>query len=233
LLRSLPLDSGLGFGGLFQIIVFGVALPIVAWRGRHGLEVLGDRPRGQLYVGVILQQVVLAGVSLVVANRLGLVLFPKVWPSPAHVGLVLGLVALLALVLLPYWRGKVARGDRIVETLAPRSGAERALWAGVSVTAGIGEEITYRGVLFSILLRLTEHPVVAVVATTLAFGSAHVMQGRTATLIVTAIGLGLQIMAVTTGSLYLAMITHIAYDLTAGWVLSALVRRRPSAQIPS
>ena len=89
--------------------------------------------------------------------------------------------------------------------VGPRDAGERGLWVGVSLAAAVSEEVTYRGVMYALLLRLTHDPLTAAVATAALFGAAHAVQGARGVLAIGAISLGLQGLVLLAGSLYVAM----------------------------
>jgi membrane protease YdiL (CAAX protease family) len=181
-------------------------------------------PRAPYYVAVLLQQLVLTAVSLGVAAALGLELFPPYRPRPGHLALGLGLLAAAILALAPLWRRQVRRRERFVALVAPRAPAERALWAAVSVAAGVGEEITYRGVLFAILEPLVGVPG-AVVLAAAAFGLGHLAQGWRAAPLVFGFALGFHALVLATGTLVIAIAVHAVYDLVAGFSYGRLAER--------
>jgi membrane protease YdiL (CAAX protease family) len=90
------------------------------------------------------------------------------------------------------------------------------LWAGVSLFAGFGEEIIYRGVLFSLLWILLDSPLAAALIVAVVFTFNHYVQGWLSMLVIFALALSFQAMFYLTGSLFPGMIVHFLYDLTAG-----------------
>jgi membrane protease YdiL (CAAX protease family) len=59
-------------------------------------------------------------------------------------------------------------------------------------------------------------PLVAVLIVAVTFGLTHIVQGWKSAAIVCLFALGFQTIVWLSGSLYLAMLVHIAYDVTAG-----------------
>jgi membrane protease YdiL (CAAX protease family) len=101
---------------------------------------------------------------------------------------------------------------------------ERAWWLFVSVLAGVGEEITWRGVQTALLVPLTGRYWIAAALSAASFGVAHALQGWRAAAIIVCFGLGFQAIVVASGSLYIAMAVHVAYDVTAGLAYGKLGR---------
>jgi membrane protease YdiL (CAAX protease family) len=118
--------------------------------------------------------------------------------------------------LRPEWRRQVARRDRRVQLIAPRDGTERALWTAISIAAGVGEEITYRGVLYFVVTALIGSPAVSVVVCSALFGISHLVHGGRGAAIALAFAVGFHLLVIGTGSLYPAMAVHALYDLIAG-----------------
>ncbi len=111
--------------------------------------------------------------------------------------------------------------------LAPRSSAEDRLFGLVSVTAGVCEEILYRGLLLAVL-----SPVVgtwpAVLLSSLIFGLGHAYQGASGIIKTTVIGLVMALLAVFSGSLFVPMLLHAVIDLTSGRMMGAALREVPA-----
>lgn len=114
--------------------------------------------------------------------------FPFQWaPTPAGipfvvalaVGSVVGVVLLIRSLRTPDGRSALAKASAKFAGILPRSRAERSLFAAVAVTAGITEEVAYRGFLIAYLVWLLPggNTYVAAVVAGLAFGLGHAYQG--------------------------------------------------------
>lgn len=139
----------------------------------------------------------------------------------AHLGDLAGGLALLAVLggglalalrLSPAARARVLRP---VAALLPRTTAERRMFVAVALTAGVAEEIVFRGFL---LVYLTEvfPPTglgVAMVVSSLLFGLAHSYQGVLGVLMTGLAGYWLAGLFVVTGSLLLPIVVHALVDL--------------------
>ena len=101
----------------------------------------------------------------------------------------------------------------------------------VSVTAGVCEEILYRGLLLAVL-----SPVVgtwpAVLLSSLIFGLGHAYQGASGIIKTTVIGLVMALLAVFSGSLFVPMLLHAVIDLTSGRMMGAALREVPATRPP-
>ncbi|MEO8450833.1 MAG: CPBP family intramembrane glutamic endopeptidase, partial [Gemmatimonadota bacterium] len=97
----------------------------------------------------------------------------------------------------------------------PRTPTERVLWAAVSLGAGVGEEISYRGVFTSLLARILPLEVAVSIAV-VAFTVAHAGRGWRDLTVIGVIAILMHGLVLWTGSLYLAMAVHFGSDLAAG-----------------
>lgn len=138
----------------------------------------------------------------------------------------LALAVVVCVTLLIEWR-RVAtnpeRRDKARKELEPtdyliaRTPQERRLWTLVSITAGICEEVFYRGYVFAYLIALTGWPLWAVVGlSSVAFGLAHAYQGPQGVVRTGTVGLILGAIYGMTGSLLLPVLLHAAIDLISG-----------------
>ncbi len=95
----------------------------------------------------------------------------------------LGLVGILAVGLLllktPLHNHT---NEAVVLAMVPRTALEYLGWFGVSLTAGITEELIFRGYLLQQLTAWTRRPYLAIVLAALLFGSVHLYEGLAAIL---------------------------------------------------
>lgn len=118
--------------------------------------------------------------------------------------------------------------------IAPRTPAESRLFAALSCTAGVCEEILYRGLLLAVLgAAVGLWP--AVLLSTAVFGLGHAYQGAAGILKTAAVGLVLALLAVGSGSLFVPMLVHAVIDLVNGPMLgrAATATASQSAAEPS
>jgi membrane protease YdiL (CAAX protease family) len=104
---------------------------------------------------------------------------------------------------------------RPVAALLPRTTAERRLFAAVAVTAGVAEEVVFRGFLLVYLTEVVPQTSVgvAMVASSVLFGLAHTYQGALGVLLTGLAGYWLAGLFVLTGSLVLPVVVHALVDL--------------------
>ena len=104
--------------------------------------------------------------------------------------------------------------------MIPRNRREMTHWGFLSLTAGICEEIIYRGFLIWYALQFLPEgglgTTLAVVLPALFFGIGHLYQGPRGMIQVFFSGIVLGGVYVLTGSLWIPMITHIAIDIAGG-----------------
>ena len=156
--------------------------------------------------------------------------------APGGAGFWIGAAVLVVFtgVLLYSWRSARHASDaertRQAESLGkvtqylPHTARELTVFYGVSITAGIVEEIAYRGF---VLWYLTQFmPLwVAVAVSSVAFGLGHSYQGASGALRTGLIGLAFGIYYVVTGSIWLPIIAHILLDVLQGGTIHEILRK--------
>jgi membrane protease YdiL (CAAX protease family) len=123
---------------------------------------------------------------------------------------------------------RVAGGDNLLRML-PRTRGERWGFALLALTAGITEEVIWRGFGLGLLFALLPHVPVAmpIVLAAVAFGWAHLYQGWTGVLATAVLGGLFAWLYWATGSLLLPMLLHVLIDLRA------LLVRVPATAAPA
>jgi membrane protease YdiL (CAAX protease family) len=110
-----------------------------------------------------------------------------------------------------------------LSNLAPQTPREDRLFDIVSITAGVCEEILYRGLLLATLVSLVgTWPAVAI--TSLIFGLGHAYQGISGIAKTGLVGLVLAWLTVSSGSLFIAIVLHAVVDLTSGRIMGKALR---------
>ena len=106
----------------------------------------------------------------------------------------------------------------------PRTRRHLRHFTGLSVTAGVVEEIVYRG--FVIWYLGSFMPLwAAVVVSSVFFGLGHSYQGLPGVLRTGAVGLVLAVFYIVTGSIWLPIIAHALFDMLQGRMVFELLRR--------
>ncbi len=148
-------------------------------------------------------------------------------PAGAFAAWTLGLVA-VALLLIGLFHG-IGRIFGIPESptlahLLPRTPTERGLFVGLSLAAGTGEEIAYRGYAITAAAAFLPGPWWATALTSVSFGLVHAYQGSMGMVRSGLLGFCLGGSFVVTGSLLPAMAAHALVDLIGGlWLGEKLV----------
>ena len=111
-------------------------------------------------------------------------------------------------------KGKVVRGAEGIADLLPRDARERRYGAAMAVTAGVCEELVYRGVLIALFVGVLGVSVTVAAGLSLAlFAVGHLYQGWRSMLLVLLPGYALTAMYLTSGSLLLPILVHILIDV--------------------
>jgi membrane protease YdiL (CAAX protease family) len=205
-----------GLAGWGYLVVVGLAVPYAAYRSAHAVARRAPPPRLPFLISVVLQQAALAWLALWVAGREYILLAWRVERPLAAAGGGAVLLAAMIVAASPLWREAVERRERRAYLTMPRTPVERVVWVAVSITAGIGEEVAYRAVLFALLLRILGGPLPAALAGAACFGLAHLVQGWKSAAIVAGVALILQWFVWVTGGLAGAIVVHAVYDVVAG-----------------
>jgi membrane protease YdiL (CAAX protease family) len=124
--------------------------------------------------------------------------------------------AFLGLVLQPLVAKRGKKGPPLVGDIAaliPRGGRERGWYALVALSAGIGEELVFRGFFMRLLADFGLEGAALIAVAALIFGMAHLYQGVAGVLLTTFMGALLSVVYVSTGSLIAAMVIHFLIDL--------------------
>lgn len=108
--------------------------------------------------------------------------------------------------------------------LVPHDNRDAQWWTGLSITAGICEEIIYRGFMITVIAA-SVGTWVAVGVSAVVFGLGHAYQGPSSILKTAAIGVAMGVLFVVTGSLWAPMLLHVVYDLTIGYIGWQVVTR--------
>ena len=109
----------------------------------------------------------------------------------------------------------------------PQTSRDLRYFFGVSITAGIVEEIVYRG--FVLWYLGSFMPLwVAVAVSSVGFGLGHSYQGASAVR-AGLLGLGFAIYYVLTGSVWLPILAHIALDILQGLIIVEVFRKDDDA----
>jgi membrane protease YdiL (CAAX protease family) len=214
---------------LADLVVFAIpliAMPLLSVRLRRRFAGIDSAriPRLRIYLRSVVSQWLLVACIAVLWWTRG--------RAPAALGLDiplsaggragLALVAGLAVVVLAYWTYVLAKLDaagrgRFLAWLerskmAPRTGAEAIAFVPVALTAGIGEELLYRGFIFWFLAPTLGLPWTVVISAVV-FGLGHGYQGWRGIISTTGTGFFLGAFYAVSGTLWWVMGLHAVIDL--------------------
>ncbi len=227
----MPMNPSLPVADAVLLVLMVLGLPVRAWLAMRRLRAAGPgelpRLRPKLWARAIGTQwllvVVVVALWLLRGRPLG-----WLWLN-AHVGwgaggIVLGL-ALIALIQQPQRRNlaaspeTVARLRRRLEGVGRLLPASRGEWPGfvpLALTAGICEEILFRGYVTWALLQVVHVFWLAALLQAALFGLAHAYQGTRGVFLTFGAGVFLTGVVWISGSLWPAMLAHALLDLNAG-----------------
>jgi len=183
-----------------------------------------------LLIGIYL----FAGVSFYDIGLRGIILNPNIWFTSVTlilcgIYIIAHIYEMIACLVNPKHREKekdklaVKYGaNKTVKNLLPRSKKERKYWFFLSLTAGICEEIIFRGFLFFLLQAVFPNmPILLIlVAASAIFGTAHAYQGIKGMRNAAMVGALHGCLFLVTGSLIPSMFMHFTVDISAVFLLS-------------
>jgi uncharacterized protein len=105
-----------------------------------------------------------------------------------------------------------------VDSLLPQSLLEILIWIGTSITAGVCEEMAFRGYLQRQFHALTGSVVVAVLGQGLVFGLFHFYQGWKAVIVISVFGVLFGALAAWRKNVRANIIVHAWADVWSGWL---------------
>ena len=109
-------------------------------------------------------------------------------------------------------------GAKTVDSLLPQSVSEILLWVALSVTAGICEELAFRGFLQQQFHALSGNIAVAVVAQGVVFGLFHSYQGWRNVVVISVLGALYGALAAWRGNVRANIVVHAWGDVWEGWL---------------
>lgn len=131
------------------------------------------------------------------------------------------LMVATAILFVFHWGGEALgiRESPVLRELLPQTTGERSLFLFLSLCAGVGEELAFRGYAIPMVSRLVGSDVLALALTCVPFGLVHVYQGRVGVVRSYLLGLALGASFLITGSLWPAMFAHAGIDILGGLVI--------------
>ena len=112
------------------------------------------------------------------------------------------------------------RESELLMHLLPESRSEKTLFVLLSITAGITEEIVFRGFIISAVGFASGSALAAAVLSSLVFGALHAYQSSTGALRAALLGFALAVPYLLTGSIVPSVIAHALIDIVGGlWLV--------------
>ncbi len=200
---------------------------IVPWavlRNRESALAMAGIPLALRFYAMLLPQVVLGVLAIATGLLEGVELFPRSFPalSSWFAGMVFLAVSLV--LVRPHWRRSVEEHKPTWRLFAPATRRERRMWVALSLSAGIGEELVWRGVLPALIAAVTGSLAIGIGLSLVSFALAHAIQGLRSVLAIAAIAGAFHALVFISGSLYVAMVVHFVYDVIAGFSYARFAR---------
>ena len=213
----------LGFWGAIYLALLLELLPALALAQLPLVDDGEPLQRIPVYLSSAVIILVMGGFALLVgkgevgleAMGLGLGAWPTLWPWT--LGLVMAATVLLWAFLL--FRKALGIGEsQLLLQLLPKTRAEKFVFVLLSLAAGVGEELAYRGFLVPALTTVLGWSWGAALLSSAVFGLLHAYQGWLGIARTAALGFVLAASLILTGTIWPAILAHAILDVLAGIV---------------
>jgi membrane protease YdiL (CAAX protease family) len=201
-----------------------LVVPWAVLRNRESALAMAGIPLALRFYAMLLPQVVLGVLALVTGFGEGIELFPARAPSLLSWAAGAVFLGVALLLVRPHWRRSIEEDKPTWRLFAPTNRRERRMWIVLSLSAGIGEELVWRGVLPALIARLSGSLALGVALSVASFALAHAIQGLRSVLAIAAIAAAFHALVFISGSLYPAMVVHFAYDVIAGFTYARFAK---------
>lgn len=211
---------------IFSVLFAGLVIYLVLvnpWWGTRGYRKLERERSRPLFIRMMSWWIgelwALAAVALLLvalSPELDLARIGLVAPgdSATLTGMIVGIVVFGGIAILMAKKGVVPPGQAVFSALIPRDRTERWYALALAISAGVCEEILYRGVLIAVGVHVFGLPLPAAAGLALAlFTIGHLYQGPRGMIMVALAGFGLTMIYQRTGSLVPAILLHILIDI--------------------
>jgi membrane protease YdiL (CAAX protease family) len=140
------------------------------------------------------------------------------------IGVVFYIVSYILLLALGYWMGlggasQIKEAKKMIDMLGPQSGLSMAAFVLLSVTAGLVEEILFRGYLQRQIGAITGNIYAGLVGSAVLFGLAHGYEGARRMVLIGVLGAMFGLLALWRKSLRPGMMGHALFDSLQGVLL--------------
>jgi membrane protease YdiL (CAAX protease family) len=216
---------------IWFLLIFGVFVPYIAFQsGRRIRAGAPVPPRKRIFRNVLVMQILFLAISLLTARFREIDLFAAGRVSRNAVILAIGMLGIGLGVMPLFWRRSSEDEKRQTLLARPNETSDLGRWFLVSLAAGTVEEITYRGVMFALVLALTRNWWTSTAICVLFFALGHANQRLSGMIFIGAIAIGCHALVWMTGALYLAMAVHFTYDFLAGIIYLRWARQMKPAE---
>lgn len=188
-----------------------------------------DDEREAIYKSSAVSAWVLAAAAMLAA-RFSEFSRPQLWlsaPDPAAMAAAAAAAFAAGVAVMVVARWLRFPEPEIVAYLIPRSTSEKIAFTGLSISAGIAEELVFRSFLIAALFRAFGSLPLAGGASVAVFAVAHAYQGWRGILQVALLGVILTAPLLLTGSVYPSMAAHAGLDIATGLSLHRWLSRGP------
>ena len=213
------------YGYVFLAIVC-LGVPYAAWKSSKRVG-SGPLPfsRRRFFIQTLLVQLYLGALAVVAAWLFSVDLLTAPTTPVRAWALAALFLALLLGAMRWRWPHRGQESKEKLVRLLPSQRSDLPPYFALCLTAGVCEEIVYRGVTFVLLARITGSVLIAIAIASVAFALAHVVQGRRAVIVVFFIALGAHALVYLAQSLFPVMAVHALYDAVGGVLMSRWYRR--------
>ena len=211
-------------GWAFIIFVMAV-VPWAVLRNRESALAMAGIPLALRFYAMLLPQVILGVVAVLTGIVEGVELFPREVPSRSAWLAGVAFIVVSLVLVWPHWRHSVEEQKPTWRLFAPTTRRERRMWVLLSLSAGIGEELVWRGVLPALIATATGSVAIGIGLSIVSFALAHAIQGVRSVLAIAAIAAAFHALVFISGSLYVAMVVHFVYDVVAGFTYARFARQ--------
>jgi membrane protease YdiL (CAAX protease family) len=136
--------------------------------------------------------------------------------NAAQFGVWTGFGLLASAAIIAFFNALGFRDSAIMREIVPVTAREKGLFIGLSVSAGICEEMAFRGFLLPALMVATGSLAGGVLLSSLAFGVLHAHQRAGGAIRATILGAALSVPLIVTGSVFASMAAHAIVDIVGG-----------------
>lgn len=225
---------GVGFPSAMLLAGLLVLLPVLGFAQARIVPPPGAVRRMSAYASSALTILVIGALSFGAGmvdggtERLGLGTVPPRTFLTAILGILVAAVVVITGAELTRRKLGVSEST-LLATLLPRTPAERRAFAGLSLVAGLGEELAYRGYALPALVAIAVNPWAAAALTSAAFGMVHAYQGVLGVIRTATLGMVLAVPLVLLDSLWPSIVAHVVIDLVGGLWLGPRMLAEPAA----